>query len=105
MTHGFYVAMGGIVIQMPDDNENVNDSEKRILNFFPAKSLDRKARKVLTLTPEGVEFLITKAGNIAHLIPEIPEDHIKDKSKGSGFAKTLVCMQGKLQSVFVPLIV
>jgi hypothetical protein len=46
--------------------------------------------KRLTLSPEG---LIHLAENEGHIVPDISEEHIRDKSKADGFAKTVVCIQ------------
>lgn len=99
MTHGFFVAMGGIAIQIPDGGENEVVSENTLLNFFPArtpaKNQEPKPRTSMTLTPEGVEYLKDAGEDTSRLIPEIPVGHIQDKSKGSALAKTLVCIQGE----------
>lgn len=91
--------MGGIVIQIRDDNEiNEAESDNIVLNFFPAPTPTKKQaprpRTVLTLTPEGAECLKRAGEDTSRLIPEIPLREIEDKSKGSAFAKTLVCIQG-----------
>ena len=96
MTHGFFAAMGGFAIEFHDNDDNTDDSEKKILNFFPAKNKVKKPRSLLTLTPEGIQLL--KNLGKGSQIPNLPTELIKDKSKGSAFAKTLVYLQGKFHA-------
>lgn len=85
--------MGGFTIEFcDDDDENADNMDKRILNFFPAELFVNEPRRILTLTPAGMEVL-KKSGN-SNLLPKISENLIKDRSKGSALAKTLVCLQG-----------
>ena len=46
--------------------------------------------KRITITPAGVSFLAMRAPEI---LPELSRAQIDDKSKGSGIAKTIVCVQ------------
>ncbi|KAF2116958.1 hypothetical protein BDV96DRAFT_598786 [Lophiotrema nucula] len=73
ITHSYFTLMGGFGIQVQD------------INFMVSKRHTR-----LTLTPHGLEFV---AKHAPHLIPEIPEGALRDKSKANGLAKTLVCLQ------------
>ncbi|KAK3401474.1 hypothetical protein B0T20DRAFT_115879 [Sordaria brevicollis] len=91
MTHGFFAVMGGFVIDFQDPNQSTDSTEGMILNFFPARKASWKPRQSLTLTSEGIKVL-KKSGN-SSLIPMISEKLIKDKSKGSAFAKSFVCLQ------------
>jgi hypothetical protein len=72
--HSFYANMGGFVFDTSDAD----------INFLP------NSRQRLTLTPRGLLYLLEHEPD---LIPEISEEHIYDKSKASGLAKTLVCLQ------------
>ncbi|KAK3494448.1 uncharacterized protein B0T23DRAFT_108572 [Neurospora hispaniola] len=104
MVHGFLAAMGGIAIEIGDNDPEV-DVADRIANFLPAQNVTKiqwerkrliinksqRQRTQLTLTPKGLQFL--KEHGHEKLIPELSENRIKDKSKGSAFAKTLVCIQ------------
>ena len=104
--------MGGLAIDINDDDLQ-RDSTDRIINFFPMKEYTniqwehgqltltktQRQRSRLTLTPDGLRFLKEKGHD--RLIPKVSEERIKDKSKGSAFAKTLVCFQG-LYLVLLP---
>lgn len=111
MAHGFLAVMGGIAIEMRDTDPKI-DSVQTIKNFFPTQEFtevkwERKRfsinkrqqqRTRLTLTPKGLQFL--KDYGHKKLIPDLSENKIKDKSKGSAFAKTLVCIQGPYSTPF-----
>jgi len=75
MTHAFYTAMGGFAIDASDEQ----------IYFLADKKYTR-----FMLTPEGVMWL---ANWRPELIPNIPKSEIQDKSKASGLAKMLVCVQ------------
>lgn len=103
--------MGGIAIEIRD-NDPENYLLDRIVNFLPTQNVTKiqwerkrltinksqRQRTRLTLTPKGLEFL--KEHGHEKLIPDLSENKIKDKSKGSAFAKTLVCIQGSYLSPF-----
>ncbi|EGO57533.1 hypothetical protein NEUTE1DRAFT_129457 [Neurospora tetrasperma FGSC 2508] len=89
MVHGFLAAMGGIAIEIRDNDPEINVAD-RIANFLPIQDSQRQ-RTRLTLTPKGLQFL--KEHGYEKLIPDLSENRIKDKSKASAFAKTLVCIQ------------
>ena len=74
IVHSFYANMGGFVFDTSDED----------INFLP------NSRQRLTLTPRGLLFLLE---NEPDLVPDISEEHIRDKSKASSLAKTLVCLQ------------
>ncbi|KAJ7875639.1 hypothetical protein B0H13DRAFT_2668868 [Mycena leptocephala] len=74
LVHGFYAVMGGYVV----DLNNSGDP------FLP-NGITR-----LTLTPDGVQFLLKHAPT---LIPRVSEEDINDKSKADGLAKLLVALQ------------
>ena len=74
MTHSFYAIMGGFAF----------DTEKAEPSFLPG------SRTRFCLTPEG---LIDIARKEPTLLPEISKTEIQDKSKASGLAKCLVCLQ------------
>jgi len=90
ITHSFFAAMGGFEVVVKD----------KAKDFLPTR-LSGERRTGLTLTTEGLRQL---AKEHPHLIEDIPVQQIQDKSKGSGFAKTLVCMQGIIspQSIEIP---
>ena len=75
VTHSFYAIMGGFAF---DNLSNKTD--------FPLP----QDRTRLTLTPEAVRFL---AEFEPHMLPDISEDTIKDKSKSSGIAKVIAFWQ------------
>lgn len=74
LVHGFYAVMGGYVIDVSNSGDQ----------FLP-NNLQR-----LTLTTEGVRFLLEHA---PELIPCLSEADINDKSKADGLAKLLVALQ------------
>ncbi|KAK3505191.1 hypothetical protein B0T13DRAFT_31169 [Neurospora crassa] len=104
MVHGFLALMGGLAIEIRDNDPEINDAD-RIANFLPTQNITKvqwerkrlaikksqRQRTQLTLTPKGLQFL--KKHGHEKLIPDLSENRIKDKSKGSAFAKTLVCIQ------------
>ena len=82
--HSYYAGMGGFAIQIDDS----------IGNFLPLESFEREKRFTrLTLTPEGLVFLEEHSRGF---IPDQSRTEIEDRSKGSMFAKSLVCFQGWL---------
>ncbi|KAK3401108.1 hypothetical protein B0T20DRAFT_348875 [Sordaria brevicollis] len=103
MAHGFLAVMGGIAIEMRDNDPHGN--AHKINNFFPTTEFTdikwerkwyrtnkrQRQRTRLTLTPKGLQFL--KDDGYEKFIPDLSKTKIKDKSKGSAFAKTLVCIQ------------
>jgi hypothetical protein len=72
MTHSFWAIMGGIAV-------DVNGSEPFLPSDIPPK-----------LTEQGIYFLIKTRPD---LLPDIPEDEVKDKSKGDWLTKALACIQ------------
>ena len=72
--HSHYALMGGFAFEPRQFGKS----------FLPGNL------KRLTLTLTAVEFL---AVNEPELLPKISEEDIKDKSKASALAKTLVCLQ------------
>ena len=72
MTHSFWAIMGGISID-PDNSEP----------FIP--EVQRS-----TLTANGVSLLLKHE---PHLLPDISEEEVKDKSKGSSLTKLVACIQ------------
>ncbi|KAF2800696.1 hypothetical protein K505DRAFT_412747 [Melanomma pulvis-pyrius CBS 109.77] len=75
MTHSYYAAMGGFAIDVSDKQ----------IQFFASERFSQ-----FTLTVDG--FLWVADWGL-DLIPNISEAEIRDKSKASGLAKTLVCVQ------------
>lgn len=71
LTHGFYAAMGGFVIQARDLGPNYGTG-------------------AFVLSESGIRFL---AETMPELIPNIPESEILDKSKASTLTKLIVCLQ------------
>jgi len=67
-----------------------NDELRRSLRY-EAMSEEGNQPIRMTLTGGGVAIL---AEHALSTIPDLPKDAIEDKSKGSAFAKTLVCLQG-----------
>ena len=81
--HSYLAGMGGFAVQIDD----------KIGNFLPLKSLKGDERSsCLTLTPEGLLFLEEHSRGF---IPDLSRTEIEDRSKGSMFAKSLVCFQGQ----------
>jgi hypothetical protein len=70
MTHGFWAAMGGIAID--------------------TTTADCFSSHRCTLTAKGVSFLLKHNPDS---LPDIAEDDVKDKSKGSSFSKFVACIQ------------
>jgi len=60
------------------------DTTNAEVNFLPGK------RTRVTLTSLGVCYLAELA---PELLPDLPKEHIRDKSKADGFGKTLACLQ------------
>ncbi|ESA42303.1 hypothetical protein NCU05131 [Neurospora crassa OR74A] len=87
IAHGFLAVMGGFAIEI---NEIGNANQRRVKNFLPKKATGAP-RTRLTLTPEALRVL--KEEGLEDLIPVLPRESIVDKSKGSTFAKALVCFQ------------
>lgn len=82
IVHSYFAIMGGFAIQIDDS----------IGNFLPLKSLEGLERHSrLTLTTQGLLLLEELSPG---LIPDLSRTEIEDKSKGSMFAKSLVCFQG-----------
>ncbi|TIA30028.1 hypothetical protein D6C78_09845 [Aureobasidium pullulans] len=71
LTHGFYAAMGGFVIQAKDLGPSYGTG-------------------AFVLSEQGIEFL---ADTEPESIPNIPESEILDKSKASTLTKIIVCLQ------------
>lgn len=74
MAHGHYMAMGGVVVDTTDGPEFL------LLHFGERHSL----------TFGGLNFLLEVNQD---LLPNLSKEEIYDKSKASGLAKTLVCLQ------------
>jgi hypothetical protein len=74
-THSWYVVMGGLAF---------DDTSPENLQFMPGD------RSRLTLTWKAA---IWTAKNRGHLLPDIPVQHIVDKSKSGGLGKFLTCWQ------------
>ena len=72
--HSHYALIGGFVFDTSNADVNI------LPNF----------RERLTLTPAGLLYLLDNEPN---LLSNISEEHIRDKSKASNLAKTLVCLQ------------
>ncbi|THZ06595.1 hypothetical protein D6C93_01402 [Aureobasidium pullulans] len=71
LTHGFYAAMGGFVIQAKDLGPSYGTG-------------------AFVLSEQGIEWL---AKTEPESIPNIPESEVLDKSKASTLTKTIVCLQ------------
>jgi len=78
-THSYFAVMGGFEIVFDHAN----------MAFFPDKQ-NRTQRKGLRLASNSLTLLERDPS----LMPDIPLQQIQDKSKGSLFAKVLVCFQG-----------
>ena len=77
--------MGGFALEISD----------RDRNFFPTKGSNKERPTRLAITDKGLLFL---AEHRPELIPDFTRAQIEDKSKGSMFAKLLVCFQGQYPS-------
>ncbi|KAJ7458534.1 hypothetical protein FB451DRAFT_1273373 [Mycena latifolia] len=73
LVHGFYAVMGGYAIDVSTGDPFLPNGIKR-----------------LTLTSDGVRFLLQNAPD---LVPRVSEEDINDKSKADGLAKLLVALQ------------
>ena len=73
-THSFYALMGGFAFDTSDAK----------LSFLP------NGRTRLFIRPRDIIFLATF---VPHLIPDISEGEVGDKSKANTVAKFLVCVQ------------
>lgn len=73
--HGFYAGMGGLIFNTDGLLENETST---FIPDFPR----------LTLTARGVALLAK-----CHLLPELQEADLVDKSKADGLAKALACLQ------------
>ena len=72
--HSLYATMGGFVI----------DTRDLGLNYLP------DGRQRMTLTLHGLKFIAKRA---PHLVPDLPESAIVDKSKANAFTKLVTCGQ------------
>ena len=72
LTHGFYAAMGGFVLDIPPNTPG----------------LERGAQFVLT--PAGVRWLMMEK---RHIFPHLSEDSLLDRSKAGAFQKSLPLWQ------------
>lgn len=88
MVHGFLAVMGGIAIEIEDNNPGIDPAD-RILNFFPMKESTKGTaqRTRLTLTPNGLKCF--KTYGTEELIPKLQKKRIQDKSKGVQWLKHL----------------
>jgi len=82
LAHSYLALMGGFEIVIDGADENTA--------AFPTMT-NGEPRTTFTLSPDGFRLL---AESHPDLIPDISLRKIQDKSKGSNFAKTLVCFQG-----------
>ena len=74
VTYSFYAVIGGLAFDTSDARPN----------FLPG------SRSRVCINLRGLHFIAKEAPN---LIPDIPEQEIKDKSKANGLAKILVYLQ------------
>ncbi|KAK3345785.1 hypothetical protein B0T25DRAFT_264100 [Lasiosphaeria hispida] len=81
--HSQFAMMGGFEVVF--ENDELRDSLPHKLGFRKDHQPIR-----MTLTGNGVAIV---AKHALDAIPDLPKDAIEDKSKGSAFAKTLVCLQ------------
>jgi len=65
---------------------------EKLGEYLPKEAPGGRTRDCITVTADGFLNILKLA---PHTIPNIPFRKIQDKSKGSVFAKTLVCIQGK----------
>ena len=71
--------MGGIAFEIP---EKIPESKK----FLPSHH-----REILFLDPNFIKHLSESGHN--EILPDLSEEEIQSKSKASGLAKSLVCIQ------------
>ena len=79
-THSFFASTGGFAIEIDDSQITAKNTSSQ---FLPSDCPRR-----LTLTARGVA-LLAQCG----LLPDIPEEEIRDKSKANNLAKALVVLQ------------
>jgi len=89
--HSQFATMGGFEILFEDGSELENLRKALPRGRTAARNDDRNLPTRLTLTAHGLSVLAKRA---PHLIPDLSLETIQDKSKGSAFAKTLICFQG-----------
>ena len=80
LVHGFYAIMGGLAIHIPD---NLPENK----SFLPSNNSE-----TWFLTSHGVRHLLKQESTHDDL-PDLSTEEIKSKSKASGLAKALVCIQ------------
>lgn len=78
MVHGFYVVMGGLALDIPQD---LAESEQFVPNW---------ACGTWFITRHGLTSLLRLDKD---RMPSLTEEEIKSKSKANGLAKALVCAQ------------
>ncbi|KAI4220082.1 MAG: hypothetical protein LQ349_008175, partial [Xanthoria aureola] len=78
IVHGFYVAMGGLALDLPRD---LPESEQFVPNW---------ACGTCFIKPRGLELLLKTDKD---RMPSMTEEEINSKSKANGLAKALVCAQ------------
>ena len=79
-THSFFACTGGFAFEVDDNRLGTKDTSSQFLS--------PDCPKRLTLTARGVA-LLAQCG----LLPDIPEEEIRDKSKANNLAKALVVLQ------------
>src|SRR5690242_3479450 len=79
LTHSYFVVMGGFELVVDDESKA----------FFPDKTSGMRRRNLRLSTDRFRDFAELNASSI----PDISLQQIQDKSKGSLFAKVLVCFQ------------
>lgn len=84
--HSQFAIMGGFEILFAN-----RELRKALPRALRARYKDENEPVHLTLTTDGLALLAERALKV---IPDLTKDAIQDKSKGSAFAKTLVCLQG-----------
>lgn len=70
--HSFWALMGGIAMDSSDSHPFIPHSQRS------------------TLTPNGISLLLKHE---PLLLPDISEEEVKDKSKGSSLTKFVACIQ------------
>ncbi len=82
IVHGFYARMGGIAFEIP---------ETEAKKFLPSKTEDT-TKEFWFVSDFGIKALLRRE-NGRNVLPDLSEEEIKSKSKASGLAKALVCIQ------------
>jgi len=84
VVHAFYAAMGGFVFDISDNGETVTTED------YPSESSTNTRHTRHVPTPAAFTYIMK---HFPHIIPDISEDSITDRSESSGLSKALLIVQ------------